>query len=68
MSIIHENFRLANDPDAGLEKLVQLVYDDEFVRGALALNPSTPNSTLVKLFSDASQYLQECLKNRNEPH
>lgn len=26
------------------------------------------NSILVKLFSDSSQHIQECLRKRNEPH
>jgi hypothetical protein len=67
VSDTHHKFRLANDPDTDLQQLEKLAGSkDEIIRGAVALNPSTTTSILVKLFSDASEHVQECLRKRND--
>ena len=40
--------------------------ENELIRAAVALNPSATTSILVKLFSDESEHLQECLRKRND--
>ena len=67
MSNTHNEFRLANDPNIDLQKLERLAdSENEFIRGAVALNPSASTSILVRLFSDESEHVQECLRKRND--
>ena len=67
MSDTHHKFRLANDPDTELRQLEDLAdSQDEMIRGAVALNPSATTSILIKLFLDYSEYVQECLRKRND--
>ena len=62
-----DKFRLANDPDTELRQLEDLAdSQDEMIRGAVALNPSATKSILIKLFLDDSEYVQECLRKRND--
>lgn len=67
MSDTHRKFRLANDPATELRQLEDLAdSQDEMIRGAVALNPSANTSILIKLFLDDSEYVQECLRKRND--
>ena len=67
MSNAHDNFRKAKAPDATLQNLENLANSrDELIRGAIALNCSTPNSILVRLFHDESDHVQECMRQRNK--
>ena len=51
MKASHQDFRLANDPDIGVDTLAELVASaDEMVRGAVALNSATPDYLLQRLF------------------
>lgn len=67
MSSTHNKFRLANDPETELHELENLAdSENELIRAAVALNPSATTSILVKLFSDESEHVQECLRKRND--
>ncbi len=67
MSITHNKSRLANDPETELHELANLAdSENELIRAAVALNPSATTSILVKLFSDESEHVQECLRKRND--
>lgn len=66
---MHTDFRLANDPDTDIDTLSELVASpDELVRGAVALNNSTPDFLLKKLFLDNSTHVQDCLLKRAKQH
>jgi len=63
-------FRQANSVDTPEELLISLSGSkDELIRGAIALNPSTPNTVLDVLFNDKSDYVLSCLRKRGyKPH
>lgn len=59
------SFRQANDNETPSEVLVKLsLSDDEIIRGAVALNESTPRHILDSLASDKSEYVKSCLDKR----
>jgi RimJ/RimL family protein N-acetyltransferase len=61
----HSLFRLANDPNTNTEILSLLATsEDEWVRAAVMLNPSTPTSVIDKLSKDPSDYVKSCLNQR----
>lgn len=63
----HNKFRLASDPDTDVQELKNLTgCENELIRGAVALNPSTTANILVRLFNDDSEHLQKCLGKRND--
>lgn len=55
----------ANDSGSSKELLTILSKsNDEILRGAIALNPSTPKNVLEELLNDNSSYVQSCLGKR----
>ncbi len=64
-SISHLIFRQANDSDSPKELLATLSKSkDEILRGAIALNPATPQEILEELLNDDSSYVLSCLRKR----
>lgn len=61
----HLAFRAANDSKAAPGDLRELALSsDEFVRGAVAMNLSTPEDVLQALLIDSSVHVQECLSKK----
>lgn len=66
LSIHHMAFRAANDAKASPGNLRELSLSaDELVRGAVAMNASTPEYVLQALQRDGSAHVQECLVTRS---
>jgi len=64
-SISHQTFRQANDNDSPKELLATISKsNDEILRGAVALNPTTPTDILEELLNDNSSYVLSCLRKR----
>ena len=58
----HKSFRAANDPLTPPQELFLLSESElEIIRGAVALNASTPKMALRRLENDVSIHVQECL-------
>ena len=69
MNNIHDEFRLANNPETDLCQLEILAdSENELIKGAVALNNSTPEYLLKKLFFDKSTHVQDCLLKRLKQH
>lgn len=65
LSLHHMAFRAANDAKASPCDLRELALSsDELVRGAVAMNASTPEDVLQALQRDESAHVQECLSKR----
>lgn len=61
----HLAFRAASDAKASPGDLRELALSsDELVRGAVAMNASTPEDVLQALQRDESAHVQECLSKR----
>lgn len=61
----HNAYLQANDRDSPKELLTTLSKStDELLRGAVALNPSTPTEILEELLKDTSSYVLNCLRKR----
>lgn len=64
---LHKEFRQANDPETSIDTLALLSKaSNDLIRGAVALNQSTPNFILELLLNDTSEYVASCLKKREE--
>ncbi len=64
---LHKEFRQANDPETSTDTLALLSKaSSDLLRGAVALNQSTPNFILELLLNDTSEYVASCLKKREE--
>lgn len=62
---MHNIFRLANDPDTPISVLLELAHsNEELIRGAVAANPSTPDSMIKILSKDKSKHVLGCIKKR----
>ena len=63
----HDEFRLAIDPDTSKEILDTLSRNSsEKIRGAVALNPSAGQKTLLHLVGDSSSHVAENLANNKQ--
>ncbi len=63
----HQTFRAANDPLTPPQELFLLSKSEsEIIRGAVALNSSTPEMALRTLENDRSDHVQECLAMRKD--
>lgn len=64
---LHKEFRQANDPETPIDTLVLLSQSsNDLLRGAVALNQSTPNFLVELLLNDSSEYVASCLRKREE--
>ena len=64
---LHKEFRQANDPETPIDTLVLLSQSsNDLLRGAVALNQSTPNFLVELLLNDTSEYVASCLRKREE--
>lgn len=64
---LHKEFRQANDPETPIDTLVLLSQSsNDLLRGAVALNQSTPNFLVELLLNDISEYVASCLRKREE--
>ena len=62
----HAIFREANDPGTSGTRLIELARSEfELVRGAVALNISSPAEALALLRNDESDHVNNCLADRN---
>ncbi len=66
LDLHHMSFRAASDAKASPGDLRELALSsDELVRGAVAMNASTPEDVLQALQRDESAHVQECLATRS---
>jgi len=64
---LHKEFRQANDPETPIDTLVLLSQSsNDLLRGAVALNQSTPNFLVELLLNDTSEYVASCLRKREQ--
>ena len=64
---LHKEFRQANDPETPIDTLALLSKaSSDLLRGAVALNQSTPNFLVELLLNDTSEYVASCLRKREE--
>ena len=62
---LHRLFRATNDVETFYDELFELsCQDSEVVRGAVALNTSTPQNALDRLKADESKHVRDCYELR----
>lgn len=62
---LHDLFRIANDEKSSGQTLLSLArHESDVIRGAVALNPSTPENAISILKTDQSKHVRDCLEQR----
>lgn len=56
--MLHDEFREASSPETSTKRLLELAqHKDEIIRGAVAMNPSSPMECKIILFNDPSNHV-----------